>query len=197
MKRVTKLLLLTALAVASVMAQKSGWTLDKAHSGVGFSVRHMVISEVTGNFRDFDISLQSSKDDFSDAVVEATIKTTSINTDNERRDGHLKSDDFFNAEKFPEIKFKSTAFEKVGDNKYKVTGDLTIRDVTKKVTFDATYNGSIKSPRGGLVISWKATVAVNRFDYGLKWNRTLEAGGLIVGETVNIVLNLEITKPSA
>ena len=197
MKRLTKLLLLTALAVPSMMAQKSGWTLDKAHSGVGFSVRHMVISEVTGNFRDFDISLQSSKDDFSDAVVEATIKTTSINTDNERRDGHLKSDDFFNAEKFPEIKFKSTAFEKIGENKYKVTGDLTMRDVTKTVTFDATYNGSIKSPRGGLIISWKATVAVNRFDYGLKWNRTIEAGGLIVGETVNIVLNLEITKPSA
>jgi len=197
MKRVNKLLLLTALAVASVMAQKGGWTLDKAHSGVGFSVRHMVISEVTGNFRDFDISLLSSKDDFSDAVVEATIKTTSINTDNEKRDGHLKSDDFFNAEKFPEIKFKSTSFEKVGENKYKVTGDLTMRDVTKKVTFDAIYNGSIKSPWGALVTSWKATVAVNRFDYGLKWNKAIEAGGLIVGETVNIVLNLEITKPSA
>ena len=197
MKRLTKLLLLTALAVASVMAQKGGWTLDKSHSGVGFSVRHMVISEVTGNFRDFDISLRSSKDDFSDAVVEAAIKTASINTDNEKRDGHLKSDDFFNAEKFPEIKFKSTAFEKVGENKYKVTGDLTMRDVTKKVTFDAIYNGSIKSPWGALVTSWKATVAVNRFDYGLKWNKAIEAGGLIVGETVNIVLNLEITKPSA
>ena len=197
MKRFVLFFALTILATGSLMAQKTGWTLDKAHSSIGFSVRHMVISEVTGNFKDFDLSFTSSKDDYSDATVDASIKVASINTDSERRDGHLKTDDFFNAEKFPQIKFKSTSFEKVGESKYKITGNLTIRDVTKKVTFDAVYNGTIKAPWGATVSSWKATVAVNRFDYGLKWNKAIEAGGLIVGDTVNITLNLELNKPSA
>ena len=185
------------LSAVSLMAQKSGWTLDKAHSSIGFSVRHMVISEVTGNFKDFDISFTSTKDDNSDAAVDATIKVASINTDNERRDGHLKTDDFFNAEKFPQIKFKSTSFEKVGENKYIITGDLTIRDITKKVTFDAVYNGTIKAPWGATVSSWKATTSVNRFDFGLKWNKAIETGGLIAGDIVTITLNLELNKPSA
>jgi polyisoprenoid-binding protein YceI len=197
MKRFMLFFALTLFAVASLMAQKSGWKLDKAHSSIGFSVRHMVISEVIGNFKDFDIAFTSVKDDYSDAAVEATIKVASINTDNERRDGHLKTDDFFNAEKFPEIKFKSTAFEKIADNKYKITGDLTIRDVTKKVTFDATYNGTIKAPWGATVSSWKATSSVNRFDYGLRWNKAIDTGGLIAGEIVTITLNLELNKPSA
>ena len=197
MKRFILFLALTILGTGSLMAQNSVWTLDKAHSSIGFSVRHMVISEVTGNFKDFDISFTSSKDDYSDAAVDVSIKVASVNTDNERRDGHLKTDDFFNAEKFPQIKFKSTLFEKVGENKYKIAGDLTIRDVTKKVMFDATYNGTIKAPWGATVSSWKATLAVNRFDYGLKWNKRIETEGLIAGDTVNITLNLELNKPSA
>lgn len=197
MKRFMLFFVLTIFGVTSLMAQNSVWKLDKAHSSISFSVRHMVISEVIGNFKDYDIAFTSNKDDYSDASVVATIKVAGINTDNERRDGHLKTDDFFNAEKFPEIKFKSTAFEKVGENKYKITGDLTIRDVTKKVTFDATYNGAIKAPWGAIVTSWKATTSVNRFDYGLKWNKTIEAGGLIAGDIVTITLNLELNKPSA
>ena len=197
MIRFKSLLFITVLAVSSLFAQKTGWNLDKAHSSVGFSVKHMVISEVTGNFKDFDVSFKSTKSDFTDVSVDATIKVGSINTDNEKRDGHLKTDDFFNAEKFPVITFKSASFEKVGDNKYKITGDLTIRDVTKKVTFDATYNGSIKAPWGAQIYSWKATVAINRFDFGLKWNKAIEAGGLIAGDTVNITLNLELNKPAA
>lgn len=197
MKRFNILFSLILFSTFSLMAQKTGWTMDKAHSSVSFSIRHLVISEVTGKFKDFDISLNATKDDFTDAVVDATIKVASINTENERRDAHLRTDDFFNAEKFPEIKFKSTAFEKVGENRYKITGDLTIRDVTKKVTFDAVYNGSIKGMRGSTIASWKATISVNRFDYGLKWNRTIESGGLIAGDTVNITLNLELIKPAA
>jgi polyisoprenoid-binding protein YceI len=190
-------LFITALAVSSLFAQKTGWNLDKAHSSVGFSIKHMVISEVTGNFKDFDVSFKSTKSDFTDASVDATIKVASINTENEKRDAHLKTDDFFNAEKFPLITFKSASFAKVGDNKYKITGDLTIRDVTKTVTFDATYNGSIKAPWGAEIYSWKATISINRFDYGLKWNKAIEAGGLIAGDTVNITLNLELDKPAA
>lgn len=196
MNRLKVLLFVTVLAVSTVFAQKSGWNFDKAHSSIGFSVKHMVISEVTGNFKDFDVSFSSTKSDFTDASVVASIKVASINTDNEKRDGHLKTDDFFNAEKFPLITFKSASFEKVGENKYKITGDLTIRDVTKKATFDATYNGSIKAPWGAEIYSWKATVSVNRFDYGLKWNKAIEAGGLIAGEMVNITLNLELNKPA-
>jgi polyisoprenoid-binding protein YceI len=196
MKRFLLLLSLTVLSAGFLMAQKSGWTLDKAHSSINFSVRHMVISEVTGNFKDFDVSFASSKDDYSDAAVDASIRVASINTDNERRDGHLKTDDFFNAEKFPQVKFKSTSFEKVGEGKYKINGDLTIRDTTKRVTFDAVYNGSIKAPWGATISSWKATLSVNRFDYGLKWNKAIDTGGLIAGETVKITLNLEFDKPS-
>jgi polyisoprenoid-binding protein YceI len=196
MKQLILFFALTILSAGSLMAQKSGWTLDKAHSSVNFSVRHMVISEVTGNFKDFDVSFISSKDNYSDATIDASIKVASVNTDNERRDAHMKTDDFFNAEKFPQIKFKSTLFEKVDDNKYKITGDLTIRDVTKKVTFDAVYNGTIKAPWGATISSWKATLSVNRFDYGLRWNKALDTGGLIAGETVNITMNLELTKPS-
>ena len=197
MKRFITFLAFTLLSAASLMAQNTGWKLDKSHSSIGFSVRHMVISEVVGTFKDFDVSFTSTKDDYTDASVDASIKVASINTDNERRDGHLKTDDFFNAEKFPLIKFKSTSFEKVGENKYKITGDLTIRDITKKVTFDAVYNGSIKAPWGATVSSWKATTSVNRFDFGLRWNKAIDSGGLIAGETVNITLNLELNKPSA
>jgi polyisoprenoid-binding protein YceI len=197
MKRFILFFVFAIVGTGSLLAQKAGWTLDKAHSSVNFSIRHMVISEVTGNFKDFDISFASSKDDYSDAIVDASIKVTSINTDNERRDGHLRTDDFFNAEKFPAIKFKSTSFEKLGENKYKIIGDLTIRDVTKKVTFDAVYNGTIKAPWGATVSSWKASTSVNRFEYGLRWTKALDSGGLIAGETVNITLNLELNKPSA
>src|SRR5512136_1689143 len=144
MKRITSILLAIFVAVAIAPAQ-SDWKLDKAHSSITFTVRHMVISEVAGSFKDFAITLKSAKEDFSDAEVQSTIKVGSLSTDNAMRDNHLKSDDFFNAEKFPEINFKSTSFEKLGDNKYKITGDLTIRDVTKNVTFDAVLNGTLKT----------------------------------------------------
>ena len=182
------------LAVSSLALSQSGWKLDKNHSSIGFSVKHLVISTVSGNFKDFDITLTTAKDDFSDAAVQAVIKTASINTDNTARDNHLKSDDFFNAEKFTEIKFTSTSFEKVGEGKYKITGDLTIRDVTKKVVFDAVYNGSIKTPWGNTAMSWTAATVINRFDYNLKWNKALESGGLIAGQDVTITINLEMDK---
>ncbi len=197
MKRLAVVVLSLVVGLASLTAQQSSWKFDKSHSGLTFSIPHMVISEVTGNFNDFDIVFSAAKDDFSDASVEATIKVVSIDTDSERRDNHLRSDDFFNAEKFPEIKFKNSSFEKVGGNKYKITGDLTIRDVTSKATLDAVYNGSIKGMGGSTVISWKVTFSINRFDYGLKWNRTIESGGLVAGDIVTITLNLELVKPAA
>jgi polyisoprenoid-binding protein YceI len=184
---------LAIFSLTTIGTAQSEWKFDKVHSSVTFSIRHMVISSVTGSFKDFSIVLKSDKEDFSDAMVMGTIQVASISTDNDYRDKHLKSDDFFNAEKFPEIKFKSTKFEKLDDNKYKITGDLTIRDVTKEVTFDAILNGTLKTEKG-LLSAWKATTTINRFDYNLKWNKTIESGGLIVGQDVTITLNLELNK---
>ncbi len=192
MKKIS-ILLLAAFAAVGFASAQTDWKLDKAHSSITFTVRHMVISDVTGSFKDFAITLKSAKDDFSDATVQSTIKVASLSTDNGMRDNHLKSDDFFNAEKYPEINFKSTSFEKLSDTKYKITGDLTIRDVTKNVTFDAVFNGTLKTNRG-VLSAWKVTTTINRFDYNLKWNRTIESGGLIVGQDVTITMNLELNK---
>ena len=183
----------TLIAGATAFADSGSWSIDQAHSSVVFSVQHMVISEVAGTFKDFNISLVSSKDDFSDAAISATIAVKSIDTQNGMRDSHLKTDDFFNAEKFPTIKFQSTSFEKVGDGHYKIKGTLTIRDSTKEATIDAVLNGVIQSAKG-MRSGWKATLAINRFDYGLKWDRTIETGGLVAGATVNLVFNLEFVK---
>ncbi len=179
--------MIVLFGITSLWAQTKEWKLDRAHSSVTFTIKHMVISEVTGRFDDFDIKCLSSKNDFSDASMEGTIKVGSINTGNEGRDRHLKTDEFFNAEKFPEIKFKSTSIEKIDDKNYKVTGDLTIRDITKKVTWNAVLNGTLTSPRG-IRAGWKATLAINRFDYGLKWNKLTEAGGLVAGDMVTITI---------
>ena len=192
MKRLT-VVFFAIFAVTAFVTAQSEWKFDKVHSSVPFSVRHMIISNVSGNFKDFSVVLKSEKEDFSDATVKGTIQVASISTDNDNRDKHLKSDDFFNAEKFPEIKFKSTKFEKLGDNKYKITGDLTMRDVTKEVTFDAVLNGTLKTDKG-LLSAWKAATTINRFDYNLKWSKTVETGGLIVGQDVTITLNLELNK---
>lgn len=170
------------------------WSIDKSHSAVSFTVTHLMISEVTGNFKDWDIQVSSSKEDFSDMKVSAKIKVASINTDNSKRDEHLRGDDFFNAEKFPEINFVSTGVKKAGGKNYKITGNLTIRDVTKTVTFDAVYNGSIKSPWGSTVHVWKANTKINRMDYKLNWNKAMETGGVVVSEEVSINLVMEMSK---
>lgn len=191
--RMKQLLAAVVLTVSSVFGQTGSWNLDKAHSSIRFTIAHMVVSEVNGRFGDFSIDFASTKDDFTDGSVNIVIKTGSVSTDNANRDNDLRSGNFFDAEKFPEIRFTSSSFEKGEGNKYKITGDLTIRDVTKKVTFDAEYRGSVKTSRG-TVIAWKATTTINRFDYGLKWDRMIEAGGLVAGETVTVNVSLELRK---
>lgn len=169
------------------------WTVDKAHSNVKFTVTHLVVSEVEGSFKLFDGAMENTKGDLSDAKVNFTVDVNSINTDNEKRDGHLKGDDFFNAEKFPEMKFTSTSMKAVGDNKYKLIGDLTIRDVTKPVEFDVTYGGSVAA-MGTTKLGFKAKTTINRFDYNLKWDKTTEGGGLVVSKEVVILVNVELNK---
>lgn len=194
MKKIT-LLLLSVFALGNVNAQTK-WNIDNAHSQVMFTVSHLVIAEVTGQFKEFDGTITASKDDFSDASINFNIKVASINTDNEMRDTHLKSDDFFNAEKFPEIKFKGKEMKRNG-NKYKLTGDLTIRNVTKTITVDVTYAGTVTDPWGNIKAGFKIKGMVNRFDYNLKWNTLTEAGGAVVGEDVEFTINLELAKQNS
>jgi len=186
------------IGLSTASAQRV-WKADLAHSQVKCSVTHLVIAEVTGKFNDFEVTLtQPGNDDFAGGTIEATIKMASINTDNEGRDRHLRSDDFFNAEKFPFMTFKSTKIEKTSAKKYTISGNLTIRDVTKPVVLDATYMGEVKDPRGNIKSGFKATTSINRFDYGVKWDKKIESGGLVVGETVDITLLMEfaLQKPA-
>lgn len=188
-------LILSLLIAGSAMAsEKTSWVLDKSHSQVKFAVTHMVIAEVTGHFRDFDVKMAASKDDFADATIEAKIMTASVDTDNEKRDTHLRSNDFFNAEKFPEMKFTSKSVEKVSGNKYKITGDLTIRDVTKSVVLDTKLNGMVKDPWGNTRVGFKATTTIDRFEFGTIWSTALETGSLIVSKEVEVTLLLEFIK---
>ena len=187
----TLLLTITILLGLSLssFAQLS-WDIDKTHSAVKFGVSHLVISTVEGNFKDFTASI-STKPDGSLDKIEADIKTTSVNTDNEQRDTHLKSDDFFSSSKFPDMVFVSRSVKKVGKDNYKVTGDLTIRGVTKSVVLDTKNNGTIKDPWGNTRSGWTASGKINRFDFGLAWSKALEAGGLVVGKEVTITINAE------
>jgi len=178
------------LISGSVFAQ-TNWAADKSHSKVGFNVTHMVVAEVEGKFNEFEAKVVSTTEDFNGADVEFTAKTASVDTDNEGRDKHLKSDDFFNAELFPEIKFKGKLVKENG--KYFLKGDFTMRDVTKPVTFDVTYGGTVNTGRG-FKSGFKVNGTVKRFDYGLKWNKALEAGSLVVADDVQIICKIELNK---
>jgi len=184
---------LLLLTVSFTFAQ-STWKFDKAHSRVGFSVSYLVITDVEGNFEEFEGMITSKGDDFQDATIEFTAEISSINTENEKRDSHLQSDDFFNAENFPQLMFKSKSFKKIDDKNYKLVGDLTMRDVTKEVELDIVYNGMVNDPWGNTKAGFSLKGEVNRFDYNLKWNKTVEAGGLVVSEEVTILANLTLVK---
>lgn len=182
-------LLLGLLVSGSVFAQTK-WGLDKVHSSVTFAVTHMTVAETTGKFNDYDINVTSTSEDFNGADVTFTAKTATINTENERRDGHLKSPDFFDAEKYPEIKFAGKLIKDGG--KYHLRGKLTMKDVTKDVDFDVIYKGTLKTAQFTKA-GFKMVGQINRFDYNLKWDKTVEAGGgLVVGQEVEIVANVEL-----
>ncbi|MEY4740470.1 MAG: hypothetical protein RLZZ05_1854 [Bacteroidota bacterium] len=181
------------LGASGAVAQIT-WKVDKVHSNVKFAVSHMVVSEVEGSFRMFDGSLVASKADLSDAKVSFAVDVASVNTDNEKRDGHLKSDDFFNAEKFPKMSFVSKSMKPLGGNKYALTGDLTLRDVTKTVTFDVTFGGQINTQNGGAKAGFKAKTTIDRLAFGLKWDRALETGSLVVGKDVDVTILVEMDK---
>ncbi|MFN5712141.1 MAG: YceI family protein [Bacteroidota bacterium] len=187
MKNLTTIL---SLAMSTMAFAQTNWKLDNSHSNVKFAVEHLAVSETEGNFKSFDGTLLSKNADFTDADITFSVDVKSIDTDNEMRDKHLQGDDFFNAEKYPQMKFKSSSFKKVSGNKYILEGDLTIRDVTKKVKFDVVYRGTQKDPYGNTKAGFKATGSIKRMEYGLKWNVMTEAISVVADE-VNIVVNLE------
>lgn len=193
MKKLLLAIFVVLFTVSSSFAQTK-WVVDKSHSKVQFSVTHLVITDVVGQFKNYDVKVETNGDDFTDAKIEFTADVNSINTENEGRDKHLKSDDFFNAEKFPKITFIGKSMKKVGEGKYKLTGDFTIRDVTKTITLDVLFRGIVKDPWGNTKAGFKVTGEVNRFDYNLKWNSLLETGGAVVGKEVSIIVDLELNK---
>lgn len=170
------------------------WAIDPTHSEISFKVKHLVISTVTGYFREFEGGVEQEGEGFEGAKAHFTAKIDSIDTNQKDRDNHLKSDDFFNAEQYPEMKFESTAFEKVGDDKYKVTGDLTIRDVTKPVELEAEFLGEATDPYGNDKAGFEIRGKINRKEFGLKWSAVTEAGKVVVSDDVRLDLNVQLTK---
>lgn len=190
-KQLFALAMIMIVATTGTVAQTK-WAVDKTHSNVKFTVSHMVVSEVEGSFKMFDGSLVASKTDLSDAVVNFSVDVASVNTDNGMRDDHLKGDDFFNVAKFPKMTFVSKSMKPLGGNKYQLIGDLTIRDVTKSVTFDVTYGGQINTGKG-VKAGFKAKTTIDRLAFGQKFNPAIEAGP-VVGKDVEVTILAELDK---
>ena len=170
----------------------TNWTIDQSHSTVGFEVKHMMVSKVKGNFDSYTANIDvADLADLTDAAISFTFDVASINTKSTDRDNHLKSADFFDVDTFPSISFTSTNVEKDG-NDYKVTGDLTIKDVTKPVTFDVEFGGKGTNPWGVEVYGFEASAKINREEFGLTWNQALETGGVLVGKDIKINVELEV-----
>jgi polyisoprenoid-binding protein YceI len=184
-------LVLALLFVGAAAMAQTTWTIDKSHSRIGFSVPHYAITEVEGNFKDFDASVVTKAEDFNGAEVTFTGKTASIDTDNERRDGHLKSKDFFDAEANPEVTFKGLLSKDGG--KYKLKGDLTMKGVTKPVVFDVVYGGTMNTGRG-MKAGFKLTGEINRQDFGVTYGGKTPTGELVIGDNITIVCKIELDK---
>lgn len=172
----------------SAVAQK--WAVDPAHTEVQFKVKHLVITTVTGSFKSFSGEVFTEKEDFDGAEVNFSIDVASIHTNSTDRDNHLKSDDFFAADKYPQIKFAGVLSNSGGD--YSLTGDLTIRDTTKKVDLEVEYNGTVKDPWGNNKAGFELRGKLNRKDYGLTWNAITEAGSMLVAEEVKLEISVQL-----
>ncbi|KIL52558.1 hypothetical protein KP77_05850 [Jeotgalibacillus alimentarius] len=167
------------------------WAVDTAHSSVDFSVKHMMISKVKGSFHEFNADVAADPQDLTGADISFSIKVDSIDTRSQDRDNHLRSADFFEVEKYPEITFRSTDIKKIGEDEYEMTGDVTIKDVTRQETFKVEYEGSGQDPWGNQKVGFTADGKINRKNYGLTWNQTLETGGVLVGEDIKINLQIQ------
>ena len=170
------------------------WKIDTAHTEIGFKVKHLVISTVSGKFTSFEGQLDGDPEDLTNAKISFSADINSISTGNEQRDGHLKSADFFDAANNPKLTFKSTAIEKTGDTDYKITGDLAIRNTTKPITLSVEFGGVHNDLYGQTVAGFEIAGKIKRLEYGLTWNAVTEAGGVVVGDEVKLVINAELVK---
>ncbi|MCS7294532.1 MAG: YceI family protein [Chloroflexota bacterium] len=173
------------------------WKLDKAHTNASFAVKHMLVTTVRGRFTNVDADVDIDEQDLTKSRATVTIDVASIDTGEPQRDAHLRSADFFDVEKFPKMTFVTRSIERVGEGKYRITGDLTIKDVTKPVTFEAEVVGPTKNPWGMEVLGIAAEAKVNRKDWGLTWNAPLEFGGWLIGDEVRLNFDAELVKQPA
>lgn len=171
------------------MSTKTKWVIDPAHSDVKFKVKHMMISSVSGQFNSFDATVETSSDDFKDAAIDVAIDVDSVNTKNEDRDNHLKSDDFFNAASYPKMTFKANGFD--GE---KLRGELSIRDITKEVVLNADFNGVAVDPYGQTKAGFELTGEINRKEFGLKWDAVTEAGSIVVSDKIKLMIDAQFIK---
>ena len=170
------------------------WSIDPTHSEIGFKVKHMMFTNVSGKFSTYDATITTEGDDFENAAIEFSGDIASIDTANADRDGHLKSADFFDAENHPKLTFKASSFKKINDEKYEITGDLNIRGVAKTVTFPVEFSGILTDPWGNTKVGLSIEGKINRKDWGLNWNSALETGGVLVGEEVKLNIELQFAK---
>jgi polyisoprenoid-binding protein YceI len=170
------------------------WTIDPMHSEIEFKVKHLMISTVTGKFTNFTADAETEDDEFNKASISFSADVNSITTGNEQRDGHLKSDDFFNIEQFPALTFKSTQLSKDANGAITLTGDLTIRDITKSVVLTGEFNGLMTDFYGNVKAGFELAGKLNRKDFNLKWTATTEAGGVVVSDEVKLICNIQMTK---
>jgi polyisoprenoid-binding protein YceI len=191
-------ILALGLVALPKIAGATTWELDPSHTHVGFNIKHLMISDVHGDFKKFSGTIEMDDKDPSKSVVDVSIDIDSVSTGDEKRDAHLKSPDFFDSAKFPKMTFKSTKVTKAGKDKYKVIGDLTIRDVTKPCELTVTGPAKpVKDPWGGTRTAANAVGKIKRKDFGITWNKSLDGGGVVVGEEVNLEIAAELMQKAA
>lgn len=196
MRSIIIIFLVLQISSISARAQSTQWGYDASHAKVAFTVSHFGISETEGRFTKFDGSVAADKPDFSDAQINFTIDVSSIDTDDGQRDTHLKSADFFDAAKFPVIVFRGTKLSPVSKNKYRLTGTLTMHGVTKEIGLDVNYRGTVVDPFKNTKAGFRISGAIDRTEFGLNWNGKLASGEILVGNQVNLDINIELVKKS-
>lgn len=172
----------------------SKWVIDPTHTNIGFKVKHLMISTVSGEFTKFEGSAETQGDSFASAAISFTAQTDSITTHNEQRDNHLKSADFFDAANHPTVTFKSTSFEKNGADEFTLNGDLTIRGTTKPISLKVEYSGTVQDPYGNTKAGFSLDGKINRKDFGLAWSAVTEAGSIVVSDEIKLAIEVQLVK---
>jgi polyisoprenoid-binding protein YceI len=173
---------------------KTQWAIDPTHSEIQFKVKHLVISTVTGTFNSFEGTAETQNGEFEGANIQFSLDVASVDTNQEQRDEHLKSSDFFDAEKYPKITFQSTSFTKKGEGEYSLKGNLTIKDVTKEVELNVEHGGTAQDPYGNTKAGFEVTGKINRKEFGLTYSAVTETGGVLVGDEIKIIANVQVAK---